>query len=352
MLRGGRAAAAGMMIVASIGALMAIDLNTGQHFSIAIFYLVPTAAAGWYLGRTLGVATGVLAGVAWGFVDYLTRTDSVAATAWNGATRIAGLVALAFMLDMLRYLIGSLRESQERQRAQLDQRAEFLSLMAHELRAPVAAIEVVAAGLSEAPALGARERRALTQLRGQARSLSALAEGVLTANQLDAGTMQLEPETFDVCGLISEIAEPLGRVSVTCPAGSVLVRADPDALQRALSNLVSNALKFSPFEDMVQVIIHRDERETRIDISDQGIGLSAEDAGRLFTKYSRIRDERTASIEGVGLGLYFTRLIVEAHGGTVTAHSRGAGEGSTFSVHLPHVNAPERSPGAEAAANV
>jgi two-component system CheB/CheR fusion protein len=225
-------------------------------------------------------------------------------------------------------------------------------LMAHELRAPVAAIEVVAAGLSEAPALGARERRALTQLRGQARSLSALAEGVLTANQLDAGTMQLEPETFDVCGLISQIAEPLGRVSVTCPAESVLVRADPDALQRALSNLVSNALKFSPFEDMVQVIIDRDERETRIDISDQGIGLSAEDAGRLFTKYSRIRDERTASIEGVGLGLYFTRLIVEAHGGTVTAHSRGAGEGSTFSVHLPHVNAPERSPGAEAAANV
>lgn len=351
MLTGARALLFGAGIVALTIAIGFVDVSTGPAYSFSIFYVLPTAAAAWYLGRGAGVAVGVVSGLSWDLSDSVIRTEDLAASTWNGLTRVAVFATLAYLTATLRTLIGSLRRSQSELRELLVQRDEFLSLMAHEVRSPVSAIEAVATGLFSSPTLGERERRALRQLLGQARDLSTLAEGVLSANQLDAGLAQLEPETIELVALVTDIAEPHQRVRLDVPGVPITVTADRNALRRAIANLVDNALKFSEDDQPVEIRVRQAGGGTFIQVVDQGIGLAPDEASKLFQKHSRIRHGPTERVQGVGLGLYLTRLIVEAHKGSVSVDSAGRGRGATFSLWIPDSGAttPSAAPSREPA---
>jgi len=143
-----------VLVVPAIGL---IDLSTGLEYSFSMFYVLPTVAAAWYIGRTFGIGVAILTGLTWGYAESAVRIASLPAGIWNRGTRLLILVALAYLVDLI-------RRHQEDLRGLLVQRDEFLSLVAHELRAPVSAIEVLAAGLARAPALGADERRTVGQL--------------------------------------------------------------------------------------------------------------------------------------------------------------------------------------------
>lgn len=332
----------GVAIIALIVAIGVLDVGTGSSYHFSIFYVVPTAAAGLYLGRPFGVAAGVVAGVNWDIADSVIRADDLSASLWNGLTRIAVLATLGYLTGLLRIVLSSLRRSQQELRDMLTQREEFLSLMAHELRAPVSAIEAVATGLASATTLSERDGRLLQRLVGQARDLSTLAEGVLAVGRIDAGITQLELETFDLSELAAEVVEGRPRARLRAPPGAAVVTADRNAMRRAIENVVQNALKFSPDDLPVDVIVREADGGTYLDVVDRGIGLSPDERAALFRRYSRVRRPGSgASVDGVGLGLYFARLIVEAHGGTVAAESAGHGRGSTFSIWLP---AAERAP--------
>jgi len=333
--RGRRASVATIAMLVSIAVIGVIDLTTGRPYSVSVAYVLPTAAGAWYLGRLAGVAAAAFSGLTLGIEDYLVRDYSLDVTVWNGLVRVAVFVGLAFLMDALHHFIETLRRNQAELTELLAQREQFLSLMAHELRAPVAAIEIVATGLTDAPDLGERERRALGQLLRQARSLSSLAQGVLTASQLEAGTMELDPERFDLGQLVEEAGEGQSRVQVRPPDVLVLVVADRAAILRAVTNLLGNALKFSGPEQPVLVSVGREGNEAVVEVADFGVGLTAEESARLFQKYARVRTPATAHIDGVGLGLYFTRLILTAHGGSVSVRSRGRNFGSTFVLKLP-----------------
>lgn len=333
--RGWHASVATIAMLVSIAVIGLIDLTTGRPYSFSVAYVLPTAAGAWYLGRLVGVTAAVFSGLTWGIADHLVRAYGLDATVWNGLVRVAVFSALAYLIDALRHFIETLRRSQVELSDLLTQREQFLSLMAHELRAPVAAIEIVATGLTDAPDLGERERRALGQLLRQARSLSSLAQGVLTASQLEAGTMELDPEPFDLGQLVAEAGEGQSRIQVRPPDVPVLVVADRAAILRAVTNLLGNALKFSGPEQPVTVSLGLEGNEAVVEVTDFGVGLAAEESDRLFQKYARIRTPATARIDGVGLGLYFTRLILMAHGGSVSVRSLGHDFGSTFMLKLP-----------------
>lgn len=339
MLRGARALLLGAGIILLVLAIGFVDLSTGRPYNFSIFYVVPTAVAGWYFGRRFGVAVGVLSGLSWDISDYVIRTADLGASVWNGLTRVVVFGTLAYLTGTLRILIESLRRSQSELEQLLVQRDEFLSLMAHEVRAPVAAIEVIATGLSASPSLAERERRALRRLLGQARDLSTLAEGVLSASQLDAGMARLEPEMIDLTELVSDIAESHPRVRLDLPSTPVLVAADRSALRRAISNLVDNGLKFSAHDQPVDLRLKRAGGGTFIQVVDRGVGLTPDETSQLFRKHSRIHDPATEGVEGMGLGLYLTRLIAEAHKGSVSVDSAGRGSGCTFSIWLPDASA-------------
>jgi signal transduction histidine kinase len=218
------------------------------------------------------------------------------------------------------------------------QREEFLALVSHELRQPVAAIATVAAVLSGTPGLGEAERRLLDGLRVQAQSLARFAEDVLMVARLEAGAFSLRPVVIDLGVLVSALvarSPDAERINVSLPPEAVLALLDGERLGQAVDNLLQNAVKYSPADKPIQVRLIATPYETRIEVEDQGVGLAPEELPQLFRKYGRITNARTSPIRGVGLGLYLTRLLVEAHNGQVTAASSGAGQGSTFTITLP-----------------
>lgn len=309
-------------------AIALADLAAGLEFSFSIFYVIPPVVAAWYFGRGLGIGVAAVTGLSWAYAESATRVASLPAATWNRGTRILVLIAFAYLIDLV-------RRHQEGLRALLAQRDEFLSLVAHELRAPVAAIEIVATGLTRAPGIGAHERTALDQLRDQAHRLASLAEGLLSVGQLEAGVGRLDRRELDLRTIVATACAVDARVRTTVPELPVPVLADPDSIQRAIVNVVGNALKFSPAGRRVDVTLAADAGWATLAVIDQGIGLDSAEVRRLFRKYARIRSKANAHIPGVGLGLYFSRLVMDAHGGTIEVRSPGPGAGATFELRLP-----------------
>jgi two-component system, sensor histidine kinase len=238
---------------------------------------------------------------------------------------------------------GRLVEAYGRLRTVDRQREEFLALVSHELRQPVAAIAVMADALAEAPALGEPELAALDSLRRQAHGLGRLADDLLAIARLETGLFRLQRTTVELGALVAALAEHAlepARVQVELPPEPVLVDVDPERLGQALDNLLRNALKYSAADLPVVVAVCPTPTEARIEVRDQGIGLTAEEVARLFQKYQRLGSGRPSAASGVGLGLYLARLLVESHGGRIGATSAGPGHGATFTITLPRAQPP------------
>ena len=153
---------------------------------------------------------------------------------------------------------------------------------------------------------------------------------------IDRATPILEPEPLDVALLAAEVVERFRPaalatgLTLTAGGGAPPVTADRRQLRRVLANLVGNAVKFTPAPGQVTVTVGADPAAVTVAVTDTGSGLAPDDLSRLFAKYVRLRPE----VPGTGLGLYISRAIVEAHGGTVGVTS-APGKGTTFTVRLP-----------------
>lgn len=307
-----------------------VDLVTGADLGFSPLYAAPVALLAWRYGTEAGIAGAVISGIGWAFASHLNRPDlAPLAAMWNDSVRIAGLVVLA-------YLLAAVRRTQQALQKALALRDEFLSLVAHEIRAPVAAIEILATGLVRADGLASDDRRALTRLLRQSGELRALAEDVLVIGRLEAGRGSGESETFDLRVLVWELADRGDRVDVVdTHAEEILVRADRQRIRRALANIIDNALKFSPADRTVQVSASAAAGTALVVVADHGIGIDPPDAARIFDKYARADDPYVSRTPGVGLGLYLTRLVLRASGGDVSVTSAGRGHGATFHVRLP-----------------
>lgn len=239
-------------------------------------------------------------------------------------------------LSILRDLATSVMSEIEL-RAVDRQREEFLSLLAHELRNPIAAIDSLAAGLGRMRPTP-DQHEALLALRRQGHTLRRLAEDLLAVGRLEAGSLELHGVAADLGRIVSDIVarcpEP-ARVRLDLPATPVIAELDPLRAGQMIDNLVRNALSYSAPGTPVEVAVRRDTGTARVLVRDHGVGLDTEELTALFRKYGRVRNERTASVEGVGLGLYLTRLLAEAHGGTISADSEGPALGSTFAITFP-----------------
>ena len=128
------------------------------------------------------------------------------------------------------------------------------------------------------------------------------------------------------------------KISVDAPATGLFVRGDETRLEQVFSNLVANAIKYAPGGGDVTVTVLGQEDQTpmsfvEVAIHDQGQGIAPSDLDRIFTRFTRADSVR--GVQGLGLGLYIARAIIEAHGGTIRAESQGLGQGSTFVVRLP-----------------
>jgi CheY-like chemotaxis protein len=246
---------------------------------------------------------------------------------------------LAF-LDVTR-----LKQAEEELRRANRAKDDFLVMLAHELRNPLAPI----LNCLHILRLSGYDRQKLEQARAvmerQLRHLSRLVDELIDVSRIIRGRVQLQPERLDLARLVRTTAEdyraPLERAGLTLrvevPEGPVWVAGDATRLPQALNNLLENAAKFRDRAGrvVVRLTVDAGRRQALLSVRDTGIGIEPEMLPRLFDVFAQADRSLERTRGGLGLGLSMVKRLVELHGGAVEAASAGAGRGAEFTIHLP-----------------
>lgn len=281
----------------------------------------------------------------------LFRTEAAAARAEaesNMARKAATqATSLAAKLDATRAeLQHALSAAETASRA----RDEFLATVSHELRTPLTSI----IGWIQLLRLE-RDEAALAEgldtIDRNARAQSRLIEDILDFSRINAGKLRLSVRPLDLADVIAEaidIVRPAAdakgvRIDRVLDSEAGLVSGDGDRLQQVIWNLLSNAVKFTPRGGKVQVRLERITSHCELTVSDTGQGISPKFLPFVFDRFSQADSSSTRAHAGLGLGLGIVRHLVELHGGTVQAFSRGEGQGAMFAVRLPLLVAHDRA---------
>jgi signal transduction histidine kinase len=221
-------------------------------------------------------------------------------------------------------------------------KTEFVSMVSHELRTPLTSIQGYAELLLEDQRITEEQRETLTIVKKNSDRLLGLVNDLLDLSRMEAGKLDLHRASLDLARLIPQVAGSLRplieakrqRLDLDLDEALPAVWADQDRVTQILTNLISNAHKYTLVEGNITVAARQDDGFVRVDVSDTGIGLSPDDQARLFTKFFRAHERSPQAGGGTGLGLVISRLLVELHGGRITVSS-APGQGSTFSFSLP-----------------
>lgn len=226
-------------------------------------------------------------------------------------------------------------------------RVDFYSMVAHDLRSPLSALQMRALMLLQGMrgAISPEVRQELEKMVARVRELVSTVNDFLDIAQMESAHFELDQSEVDMALLCTEIYDEYRPVaasrglelSVSAEPGA-LVLGDSRRLSQVIGNLVSNSLKFTPAGGRVAIELSSADDAISLAVRDSGRGIPEEVQGRLFTKYERVGGSHSARIEGTGLGLVIVKEIVEAHGGVVGVRSR-EGEGSTFWFKLPRAHA-------------
>jgi PAS domain S-box-containing protein len=217
---------------------------------------------------------------------------------------------------------------------------DFLSLVTQELRNPLTAILGFAQLLSspEITADTGRRARTLRSLQARAQQMAAAIDDLLLASRIERGELRLELVPTDLATVVTETVtrfeqfQATHRFIVDAESRMAPTDVDPRRIEQALTNLLSNAVEFSPPDEPVRVVVGRAEGVAMISVTDAGEGVEDAERGRVFDRFYKARSAHARP--GAGLGLYLVRMIAEAHGGDVVLASK-PGKGSTFTIRLP-----------------
>ena len=222
-------------------------------------------------------------------------------------------------------------------------REEFISVVAHDLRNPIAVIAGYAALLERMPTerhSTPQEQRAVASIHTSAQRLGRMVADLLDASRIEACRLALDPECVDLARLVREVVERTAAstaghpVQLVVPEALPMVWADPGRVEQILANLLSNAAKYSFPDTEVTVDLAPAAGEVLVAVVNRGAGISPEERERLFTRFHRTRAAKEEKVPGLGLGLYITKGLVEAHGGRIWVESK-PDERTTFRFTLP-----------------
>ncbi len=221
---------------------------------------------------------------------------------------------------------------------------EFLALLSHELRNPLAPIVASVYVIERAQPGSEQAKHAYEVLARQVRHMSRLVDDLLDITRISRGKIRLQCERVELNAIVRRAAEDLRSVfakngvelDVRIEVPALYVDADPTRLAQVVGNLLQNAAKFTPSGGRTTLSLDLDGDDVaRIGVADTGAGMTPETLARVFEPFVQADATLHRSAGGLGLGLALVKGLVESHGGTVTAHSEGAGKGSEFVVRLP-----------------
>jgi signal transduction histidine kinase len=311
--------------------------------SVSALFLAAVAISAWVGGLGPGLLATALSVLA---LDYffMTPVFSLGGGLTEGVRLgIFGLVAV---------LVSSLHEVRVRLEASLRRQAQardqFLAVLAHELRTPLAAILNGLEVLRRCGSGGPIPERTRGVLERQARHMGRLINDLLDVSRIERGKVQLCKKRLDLVPTVVdavEIVSPLieerrHHLEVVLPPAPVYLNADPTRLKQIIVNLLTNAAKYSEAEGRICLVVQRRPGEAVLRVRDTGIGLAADSLPHIFELFGQAKD---GSQGGLGIGLHLVRGLVRLHGGSVIASSAGPGQGSEFVVRMPLCEEPLRA---------
>lgn len=228
-------------------------------------------------------------------------------------------------------------------------KTEFLATLAHELRNPLAPIRTGLELIRLSEANPAARVRIYGMMERQLNQLVHLIDDLLDIARINSGKVELKKERIELRDAVSNAVEaslPMiqaarHELDVSLPDVPLVLYADPTRCAQILSNLLTNAAKYTPSGGSIRVIVEHDEDSVTIGVTDTGIGIPAEALSEVFGMFNQVSRNMGRAQGGLGIGLSLVRSLVEMHGGSVSAESAGAGKGSRFMVRLPLMSAVE-----------
>ncbi|WP_127502498.1 PAS domain S-box protein [Actinoplanes solisilvae] len=247
------------------------------------------------------------------------------------------------LTEQREHLLDREREQVEKLRELDRMKDELSAVVIHELRNPVGVIKAYTEVLLDSPALADAERKHANIVDRTTRHLQELVDDLLDLARLDAGHISIDPCPMVAAGVLRDVVDgqqPTAAAKNLTVIASIqpdlAVLADAQRLRQALDNLLSNAVKYTPEGGTVSVTAEQEADAVVITVTDNGIGIPAEQYPHLFSRFFRASNAQKAGIKGTGLGLAVTKAIIDAHGGTLTAKPAPHG-GTEFRLSLPTV---------------
>ena len=260
----------------------------------------------------------------------------------TGLLLLVGVVSFAVLIGGLAlntaFLIREIRKS--------EQHDAFIHAVTHELKTPLASIKLYLQTLRQRELTTDKQHEVIDTMLDDSDRLQQTIDQILLAGKTgDAGRVD-NPTDVDVTEIVGECVTLAGkrhhlvngevRLVDQVPHGAFVVKGDRDELAAAVTNLVDNAIKYSGERVRVGVAVARTgARRVAISVRDQGIGITGQELKRVFRRFYRLPAALQSRVRGTGLGLSIVRAVARRHGGRAYAASRGAGQGSTFTLELP-----------------
>ena len=224
---------------------------------------------------------------------------------------------------------------------------EFLAMLGHELRNPLGALASAVRILDLKERSPSHVAHARAVIDRQIERLSHLVDDLVDASRVTSAKMRLSRRPLDLSHVVAETIEVLrtrGLLDVhqlTFDGSPVWIDADETRIEQIVTNLVGNAVKFTPPDGAITVSVRTEGQHAKLAVKDTGVGIPADVLPKIFDLFVQSERSLDRSLGGLGIGLTLVRRLVELHGGSVQASSDGAGMGSTFTVHLPAIAAPK-----------
>jgi signal transduction histidine kinase len=325
----------------------------GTEISFSIFYFIPISVAAWHVGRSAGYWTAVASALLWLANDLWNGRQPYSAAwipYWNAFMRLMIFVIVVTLLTHWKRALAAERrahlELDRARREQLQLKDQLLSNVSHELRTPLTAAHQFVAILLEGIAgpVNDRQKEYLEIAQRNLKQLSRMIGDLLDTARGESGKLSIDIGRVRIDDLVAETVRAAGSratergvelvLEAAAPVPEVL--ADAGRVRQVVTNLLDNALKFTPSGGRVTVSVTAgtDDGFVRVSVEDTGKGISAEAQERLFQRLYQADTDDDSSRRGLGLGLYISREIVNRQGGRIWAESE-VGRGSAFHFTLP-----------------
>jgi PAS domain S-box-containing protein len=240
------------------------------------------------------------------------------------------------------------KQNEERLREADRQKDEFLATLAHELRNPLAPIRAAAELLRNAKSLEPELRAATAILERQARHMTHLIDDLLDISRITSGRIRLQPEPLELAELVQALIETYRQsaqtarhqqITLSVASESAHVSGDRIRLTQVLSNVLHNAVKYTPSGGKIEIALRVEQREVIVSVRDNGIGIPEEMLDHIFEPFAQLDRSYERTDGGLGIGLTLAKRLIELHEGRIEARSEGRGKGTEILIRLPAIAA-------------